>query len=266
MMTREAWLASPDSPIMPTTELKASGGTARWNRRRTAPPISFSARAISSVSALVAPGSAAANDRCGAKSDHLSPSRSGLVMQKSWQARLACSRNCSVVIANDSGDVPMTRNLRGISPAAARWNRPGSSLRLARSPVAPNRTMTWSSGRRLPEAGLAWGRGVSAGAAVMESSSLVSRGGAVGCYSARGRGAVGEHEGAPSLYPARGDGLVPGKQPGERVTLVRAGDQPQQLIGSGQRGIRQGHPLLPLVRLRERHQRLCDGEHRIARH
>ena len=32
--------------------------------------------------------------------------------------------------------------LSGIKSAAAGWNRPGSSLRLARSPVAPNTTMT----------------------------------------------------------------------------------------------------------------------------
>ena len=38
------------------------------------------------------------------------------------------------------------RNRRGISPTWARWNIPGSSLRLARSPVAPKRTITWFSG------------------------------------------------------------------------------------------------------------------------
>ena len=32
--------------------------------------------------------------------------------------------------------------LSGIKSAAAGWNRPGSSLGLARSPVAPNTTMT----------------------------------------------------------------------------------------------------------------------------
>jgi hypothetical protein len=30
-----------------------------------------------------------------------------------------------------------------MSPAAASWNSPRSSLRWARSPVAPNTTMTW---------------------------------------------------------------------------------------------------------------------------
>ena len=35
----------------------------------------------------------------------------------------------------------------GSRPALARWKRPGSSLRLARSPVAPKRTMRCGSGR-----------------------------------------------------------------------------------------------------------------------
>ena len=38
----------------------------------------------------------------------------------------------------------MMRKPFGISPACWRWNMPGRSLRLARSPVAPKRTMTWS--------------------------------------------------------------------------------------------------------------------------
>ena len=38
------------------------------------------------------------------------------------------------------------RKRSGISPTWARWNIPGSSLRLARSPVAPNSTITWSCG------------------------------------------------------------------------------------------------------------------------
>src|SRR5215469_8812814 len=40
----------------------------------------------------------------------------------------------------------MMRYSFGSSPAACMWNSPGSSLRLARSPVAPNSTMTWLSG------------------------------------------------------------------------------------------------------------------------
>ena len=40
----------------------------------------------------------------------------------------------------------MMRKRSGIRPTRARWNIPGSSLRLARSPVAPKRTITWSSG------------------------------------------------------------------------------------------------------------------------
>src|SRR5258708_12419437 len=53
----------------------------------------------------------------------------------------------------------MMRYSRGSSPAGCRWNRPGSSLRLARSPVAPNSTMTWLSGRG-PVFRLALGRRV----------------------------------------------------------------------------------------------------------
>ena len=43
----------------------------------------------------------------------------------------------------------MIRKRFGISPTLARWKIPGSSLRLARSPVAPKRTMIWSSGIRV---------------------------------------------------------------------------------------------------------------------
>ena len=43
--------------------------------------------------------------------------------------------------SRSSSDVPTIRH-SGNSPACARWNRPGSSLRRARSPVAPNSTMT----------------------------------------------------------------------------------------------------------------------------
>src|SRR5581483_2483607 len=74
----------------------------------------------------------------------------GLVMQKSLHASAACSLNCSSVSANLAGAVPMTRYSFGSSPAACRWKSPGSSLRLARSPVAPNSTMTWLSGFAWP--------------------------------------------------------------------------------------------------------------------
>ena len=47
---------------------------------------------------------------------------------------------------------PMMRKRSGIRPTRARWNIPGSSLRLARSPVAPKRTITWSSGTWAPAA------------------------------------------------------------------------------------------------------------------
>src|SRR5919108_4663037 len=45
-----------------------------------------------------------------------------------------------------------------MSPTRASWYRPGSSLRRARSPVAPKITITWSAGRagtRCPAAALA---------------------------------------------------------------------------------------------------------------
>ena len=61
MITR-ASLARPAAPSIPTTEVNAAGGTARWNSRRGEPPISFSARWIASVSWAVLPGSAGAND------------------------------------------------------------------------------------------------------------------------------------------------------------------------------------------------------------
>ena len=44
-------------------------------------------------------------------------------------------------------ETPITRYSSGISPAQWRLKSPGSSLRLARSPVAPNSTITWFSGR-----------------------------------------------------------------------------------------------------------------------
>ena len=96
----------------------------------------------------VFPGSAAANDRRSAKDGQ--DGSVGLVMQKSAQACSACARNCSSVSANCGGEAPTTRYSRGSRPAACRWNSPGSSLRLARSPVAPNSTKTWLSGRGDP--------------------------------------------------------------------------------------------------------------------
>src|ERR1700758_1050531 len=48
------------------------------------------------------------------------------------------------------GADPIRRNSLGSRPAVYRGNHPGSSLRLARSPVAPNSTMTWSAGRGGP--------------------------------------------------------------------------------------------------------------------
>ena len=106
MITR-ASLARPAAPSIPTTEVNAAGGTARWNSRRGEPPISFSARWIASVSWAVLPGSAGANDSRRTKSGQ--DGSSGLVMQKSAHACLARSRNCSSVSANSGGAVPTAR-------------------------------------------------------------------------------------------------------------------------------------------------------------
>src|SRR5579862_5593431 len=148
MMTRVRSVASPDLPSIPTTEVNAAGGTARWYSRRGDPPISCSARWTAATRSSVWSGSAAANDRRSAKDGQVGSL--GLVMQKSVHASAVCSRNCSSVIPNDDGEDPMTRYSFGSRPAACRWNSPGRSLRLARSPVAPNSTMTWFSGRGDP--------------------------------------------------------------------------------------------------------------------
>src|SRR5271169_2969626 len=154
MITRVSLVARPAAPSMPTTEVNAAGGTARWYSRRGEPPISFSARWIAASSSVVFPGSAAANDRRSAKDGQ--DGSVGLVMQKSVHACAACARNCSSVSANFGGEAPMMRYSRGSSPAACRWKNPGSSLRLARSPVAPNSTMTWLSGRGDPFLLIRW--------------------------------------------------------------------------------------------------------------
>ncbi len=106
MITR-ASLARPAAPSMPTTEVNAAGGTARWNSRRGVPPISFSARWIASVSSATLPGSDGANDSRRTKSGQ--DGSPGLVMQKSVHACLARARNCSSVKADCDGAVPTTR-------------------------------------------------------------------------------------------------------------------------------------------------------------
>ena len=84
MITRVRLVARPASPSMPTTEVNAAGGTARWYSRRGLPPISFSARWIAPSRSAVFPGSAAANDRRSAKDGQ--DGSVGLVIQKSAQA------------------------------------------------------------------------------------------------------------------------------------------------------------------------------------
>src|SRR6185437_4711612 len=51
----------------------------------------------------------------------------------------------------DHGDMLGHEVTDGYEPG--RWNRPGSRLRLAGAPVAPNRISTWSCGSRLAIAG-----------------------------------------------------------------------------------------------------------------
>ena len=69
------------------------------------------------------------------------PSVSDFRPEPSTDSR-ARSRNSSLEIGWRAA--PMMRKPSGIRPTCERWNIPGSSLRLARSPVAPKRTITWS--------------------------------------------------------------------------------------------------------------------------
>src|SRR5579875_1934592 len=141
-MTRDP-SARPMAPIIATTDLAAAGGTARWNSRCGGPPISFSAFSTATASDPVSDGPAAPNESRCLKSSQAGPV--GFCVPNWSIASRAWSRNCSSVSAEFFGAEPMIRYSSGSSPAAARWNRPGSSLRLARSPVAPNSTMTWLS-------------------------------------------------------------------------------------------------------------------------
>src|SRR5260370_298302 len=59
MITRVSLVARPAAPSAPMTEVNAAGGTARGNRRRGDPPISFSARLIAPSGSAGFPGSAA---------------------------------------------------------------------------------------------------------------------------------------------------------------------------------------------------------------
>src|SRR6201999_3050584 len=68
------------------------------------------------------------------------PSASDLRPESCTDSR-ARARNSSVEIGRRAA--PVMRNASGIRPTWERWNIPGRSLRLARSPVAPKRTITW---------------------------------------------------------------------------------------------------------------------------
>ena len=137
MMTREP-AARPAALSMVSVDSKAAGGTARWHSRASAPPISRSARPTAAASDSVRPGSALAKESLRANASQASPS--GLTVPNSAVAWRACSRNCSSV--RPLRAEPMIWYLSGIRPATASRNSPGRSLRRARSPVAPNITMT----------------------------------------------------------------------------------------------------------------------------
>src|SRR5215813_4438500 len=145
MMTREFSL-SPVRPSKAITDANAEGGTARRNSRLGLPPIARSASSTASTRGLGLSGSAA--PKLSLLSNACQAAPLGLARPYWATAALACARNCSSVIVNCAGAEPTIRYSLGSRLDLARWNSPGRSLRLARSPVAPNRTMTWSSGSR----------------------------------------------------------------------------------------------------------------------
>ena len=159
MITRAVSLASPEEPSIVTTDANATGGTARWNSRPMgpeplpfllrpgAPLIAFSAASTADTSADGSSGDAAPND---SRVANVSQDSSGLQLPNCWQAASAWVRNSASDTANSGGADPMTRNSSGSRPARNRWCSPGSSLRFARSPVAPNSTITCGSGLTCP--------------------------------------------------------------------------------------------------------------------
>ena len=74
-----------------TVDSNAAGGTARWNSRIGAPPISFSARATASASESVWEGSALANESLRWNACQAAPV--GLLVPNSPAAWRARSRN-----------------------------------------------------------------------------------------------------------------------------------------------------------------------------
>src|SRR5262245_28642110 len=129
---------SPSSPSRSTTLSNADGGIARWKSRRGRPPISLSARATTSATASwSAP-----------KMRWVKLTRSEALL---FFGPNICSDSSAVARISSSlsspRDTPTIRKRCGISPTDIRWKRPGRIFRLARSPVAPYRTMTWFGGR-----------------------------------------------------------------------------------------------------------------------
>jgi len=107
MMTRESGEARPAWPSVATTDSKADGGTARWNRRWQGVPISLSAWATAVTSGAGSPGSAAAKESRRANSSHISPV--GFFTPNWAMSSWAWLRKSSSDRAKRTGDVPMIR-------------------------------------------------------------------------------------------------------------------------------------------------------------
>ena len=138
MITFASPLFRPQAPSSVITVLNADGGTAKWNSRPTWPPIADSAAWTADTSGDVSSVDAAPNDSRDANWSHSGPV--GFDVPNWSMAAFACAAKSSSAHSNCRGEVPMMRNFSGSSPATNRWYSPGSSLRLARSPVAPNST------------------------------------------------------------------------------------------------------------------------------
>ncbi len=61
--------------------------------------------------------------------------------------------------------------------------------------------------------------------------------GPAAALASRGRGLVGQDGRVPGLHPPGGDRRISSQQASQRVPLVRAADQPQDLVGPGQGGV-----------------------------
>ena len=117
----------------------AARETASWNSRPGEPPICRSARATASTSDRVRAGSALANESRRWNARKAAPV--GGLAPTSATAWRASSPNCSPV--RFWREAPMASGTgRASSRPSRQVEQPGSSLRRARSPVAPNTTIT----------------------------------------------------------------------------------------------------------------------------